>query len=177
MTCLACSRHSVCETKRNRSGLAKKRGRSGTQTCFLFTFHCYCGAVRLFSPFYWLHASIWSRVKMWSKLVPRSPLSCNWNARPWKVWVRDRHGKPRGTPLKVSLPFPCPTLPLSGVSLRWAPLSCACLFITDCRDDNEHCADAIKEYKSESYDYCKDTDESIQEYVKAHCRLSCGFCE
>lgn len=46
----------------------------------------------------------------------------------------------------------------------------------DCRDDNEHCADVIKEYKSESYDYCKDTDESIQEYVKAHCRLSCGFC-
>ena len=92
-------------------------------------------------------------------------------------WVRDRYGKPRGTPLKVSLPFPCPTLPLSGVSLRWAPLYCACLFITDCRDDNEHCSDAIKEYRSESYDYCKDTDESIQEYVKAHCRLSCGFCE
>lgn len=45
----------------------------------------------------------------------------------------------------------------------------------ECKDENEHCADSVQANGGESY--CRDPDENIQNYVKAHCRLSCGFCE
>lgn len=45
----------------------------------------------------------------------------------------------------------------------------------ECRDENEHCADSVQANGGESY--CKDEDENIQNYVKAYCRLSCGFCQ